>query len=66
MLGPDRHSPHVHTHADDCDLHKGAVESPSGQGNLNAASALDDDGLPQDEVAIAQDVLGAAIDQTQG
>ena len=27
---------------------------------------LDDSGLPSDEVAIAQDVLGANEDQTQG
>jgi hypothetical protein len=66
MLCPDRRSQHVHADADDCDLAKGAVESPNGDGNRNAAWALDDDGLPQDEVAIAQDVLGAAVDQTQG
>jgi hypothetical protein len=49
----------------DSDLQKGAVESPEGQGNANAP-ALDDNGMPNDEVAIAQDVLGANEDETQG
>jgi hypothetical protein len=30
------------------------------------ADALDENGLPADEVAIAQDVMGAEIDETQG
>ena len=50
----------------DQDLQKGAVEDgPDTQGNANAASALDEGGLPS-EVAIAQDVLGANEDETQG
>jgi hypothetical protein len=50
----------------DSDLHKGAIEgSPDGNFNHNAP-ALDDEGMPNDEVAIAQDVLGANEDQTQG
>lgn len=50
----------------DADMHKGAVEgSPDDQGNANAP-ALDEDGLPNDEVAIAEDVLGANEDETQG
>lgn len=54
-------------HADDSDLQKGAVEgSPDGQGNRNAEGALNDDGLPRDDVAIAQDVIGANEDDTQG
>ena len=56
----------VETHSDDSDFHKGAVEAPNGQGNENAEGALDERGLPKDEVAIAQDVLGANEDQTQG
>jgi hypothetical protein len=64
---PDLHSPQVDLHFDDSDLRKGAIEGgPDGQGNLNAEGALDDEGLPCDEVAIAQDVLGANEDQTQG
>ena len=51
----------------DQDLKKGAVEDgPNTLGNANAVEALDDSGLPSDEVAIAQDVLGANEDQTQG
>jgi len=30
------------------------------------ADALDDNGLPADEVAIAEDVFGAEVDETQG
>ena len=52
----------------DQDLAKGAVEGPPGSrdhGNPNAP-ALDDQGLPNDEVAVAEDVLGANEDDTQG
>jgi hypothetical protein len=55
-----------HSHREiDSDLQKGAVEGPDGQGNPNAPG-LDENGLPNDEVAIAQDVLGANEDETQG
>lgn len=51
----------------DQDLKKGAVEDgPNTPGNSNAEAALDECGLPSDEIAIAQDVLGANEDQTQG
>lgn len=51
----------------DQDLKKGAVEDgPNTNGNRNAQAALDESGLPIDEVAIAQDVLGANEDDTQG
>ena len=51
----------------DQDMKKGAVEDgPHTLGNLNAQDALDERGLPRDEVAIAQDVLGATEDETQG
>jgi hypothetical protein len=51
----------------DQDLKKGAVEDgPNTVGNSNAQDALDDSGLPLDDVAIAQDVLGANEDETQG
>ena len=54
-------------HLGDSDLQKGAIEGGAdGQGNSNAEGALDEQGLPCDEVAIAQDVLGANEDQTQG
>jgi hypothetical protein len=54
----------------DPDLHKGAVEgdrpTDEQQGNENAVGALDKNGLPKNKVAIAQDVLGANADKTQG
>jgi len=63
----DLHSPQLDLHVGDSDLRKGAIEGgPDSQGNPNAEGALDDQGLPCDEVAIAQDVLGANEDQTQG
>jgi len=52
----------------DPDLKKGAVEGPPtehAQANENAP-ALNEDGLPNDEVAIAEDVIGANEDETQG
>ena len=53
--------------ASDQDMKKGAVEDgPNTLGNSNDEDALDDSGLPSDEVVIAQDVLGANEDQTQG
>jgi hypothetical protein len=54
----------------DPDQDKGAVEgdrpTDRQQGNQNAAGALDADGLPKNRVAIAEDVIGANADQTQG
>ena len=56
----------VELHEDDSDLQKGAIEgSPDGQGN-NSGTGLDDQGWPNDEVAIAQDVIGANEDDTTG
>jgi hypothetical protein len=49
----------------DSDIHKGAIEGADGQGDTNAPG-LDENGLPNDEVAIAQDVIGANEDETQG
>jgi len=49
----------------DQDIHKGAMEGPDTPGNANAP-ALDDCGMPNDPVAIAEDVLGANEDETQG
>ena len=54
--------------AADPDLEKGATEGPDDghhQGNRNAP-ALDGEGLPNDDVAIAEDVLGANEDETVG
>ena len=54
----------------DPDQDKGAVEgdrpTDRQQGNNNAADALDSDGLPKNRIAIAEDVIGANADQTQG
>ncbi len=54
----------------DPDTEKGAVEgdrpTDTQQGNANAEKALDANGLPKDCVAIAEDVIGANVDQTQG
>ena len=62
----DPHSSQMDMHLGDSDLQKGAIEGGAEQGNSNAEGALDEHGLPCDEVAIAQDVLGANEDQTQG
>jgi hypothetical protein len=54
----------------DPDQDKGAVEgdrpTDKQQGNKNAAGALDANGLPKDRIAIAEDVIGANADNTQG
>jgi hypothetical protein len=51
------------------DEHLGAVEgdraSDTPQGNRNAP-ALDDEGMPKNDIAISEDVLGANEDETQG
>ena len=53
----------------DPDQNMGAVEgdrpTDKQQGNENA-TALGEDGLPKDRIAIAEDVIGANADQTQG
>ena len=52
------------------DEHEGAVEGDKAtdrpqQGNANAP-ALDEQGMPEDCDAIAQDVIGANADETTG
>ena len=53
----------------DADIHKGAIEGDrpgdEQQGNPNAP-ALDDNGLPADDTAIAEDAIGANEDGTEG
>lgn len=53
----------------DPDMHKGAIEGDSpaepGQGNANAPG-LDENGMPSDHQAIAEDVVGANVDESQG
>jgi hypothetical protein len=57
------------TRPTDPDLEKGAIEGPPNdehsQGNSNAPG-LDENGLPNDEVAISEDVVGANEDGTVG
>jgi hypothetical protein len=54
----------------DSDDHMGAVEGTRpgdvpNEGNRNAP-ALDENGLPNDPVAICEDKIGAAVDETEG
>jgi len=53
----------------DPDIHKGAIEGDKPgdeqQGNPNG-DGVDDDGLPDDPVATAEDELGANEDESQG
>jgi hypothetical protein len=49
----------------DADLRKGAMEDERPSATTNAPG-LDDDGLPNDETAIAEDALGARADGSQG
>jgi hypothetical protein len=54
----------------DQDLSKGAVEgdrpTDRQQSNKNAQGALDSKGMPKNKIAIAEDVIGANEDKTQG
>ena len=54
---------------DDHDVHKGAIEGdrPTDEqmGNPNG-DGIDENGLPDDPVATAQDKIGANEDQTEG
>ena len=49
----------------DADMHKGAIEDDHPCARSNAPG-LDDDGLPNDEIAIAEDAIGAEEDGSQG
>ena len=54
---------------DDPDIHKGAIEGdrPTDEqyGNPNG-DGVNEDGLPDDPIAIAEDVEGANEDESQG
>jgi hypothetical protein len=62
--------PPVGPNTPDQDQSKGAVEgdrpTDKQQGNRNAPGALDSNGMPRDKVKIAEDVIGANVDETQG
>jgi len=49
----------------DHDFHKGAIEDDRASATTNAPG-LDDDGLPNDDVAIAESALAARADGSQG
>jgi hypothetical protein len=54
---------------DDPDVHKGAIEGdrPTDEQQFNPhGDGVNDDGLPDDPIAIAEDVEGANEDGTQG
>ena len=53
----------------DCDRHKGAIEGdhPTDEQHSNRhGTCLDEDGWPDDDVAIFEDAEGANVDRTQG
>jgi hypothetical protein len=50
----------------DHDIHKGAIEDDRPGPDRPDAPGLDENGLPNDATAIAQDKLGANADQSQG
>jgi len=53
----------------DQDAHKGVIEGdrPTDEQHYNPlGDGLDEDGLPDDPVAIAEDQIGANLDDTQG
>ena len=53
----------------DADQYKGAVEGdrPTDKQHSNRnGDGLDENGMPNDEVAIAEDVIGANVDKSEG
>lgn len=50
----------------DQDLHKGATEDDRGGLERSSRPGLDQEGLPNDPVAIGQDAIGANVDNSQG
>lgn len=61
---------HPHTDVTSDDAGKGAVEGDrpedkAQQGNPHG-TGLDEQGLPEDQTAICEDVLGANVDESQG
>ena len=62
MRGRDTAGPRT---SRDHDLRKGAVEDDR-QIDATNAPGLDDEGLPNDQKAIAEDALGAREDESQG
>jgi hypothetical protein len=52
--------------ARDQDIHKGAMEEDREGPERPDLPGLDDNGLPNDATAIAQDALGANADKSEG
>jgi hypothetical protein len=53
----------------DQDIHKGALEgnNPDDEQQYNVhGTGLDENGMPNDPIAVAEDALGAEEDETQG
>jgi hypothetical protein len=50
----------------DQDIHKGAMEEERPGPERRDAPGLDENGLPNDATAIAEDALGANVDNSQG
>lgn len=63
------HAPTPHADHPDPDIHKGAIEGdrPGDEqiGNPHG-DGVNDEGLPDDPIAIAEDALGANEDKSQG
>jgi len=54
---------------DDPDVHKGAIEGdrPNDEQQFNPnGEGVDENGMPNDPVAIAEDAIGANEDESQG
>ena len=54
---------------DDQDAHKGAIEGDRPQDEQHSnphGDGVNDDGLPDDPIAVAEDAEGANLDDTQG
>lgn len=52
--------------AADNDIHKGAMEEDRPGPERSNHAGLDQNGLPNDPVAIAEDAIGARADKSQG
>jgi hypothetical protein len=51
---------------EDNDIHKGAMEDNRPGPERSSHPGLDANGLPNDPIAIASDMLGANVDKSQG
>ena len=63
-------TPMANKQADDPDVHKGAIEGdrPTDEQNVEPRnkSGVDENGMPNDPIATAEDVVGANEDGSQG